>query len=457
MGKNIFFILLVSLYLPAINLLSWDSNADYKKLSTHTFLSIRGYEILGSEVMFLSPQMDTSLLLGTLDEMKREENWGEFLSGSVAPDNQSRNLTLYQDHFWDPDTDENYSFTNLENVYSQEYHTVLGNLFKNFLAYIGDTAETRVREYFAEAVYLWKVSERARALYYLGMASHYLEDICCPVHATNTIGVLDYKGQHLEFEKFVEQIKENYTIGSTDIKVDTPERDPLDRSWYLKVIKAKYIADVLRELSVACGKNSKSIIDDYYTDGIQFGEPVFNNAAISTMATAQKAESILIFAFVCAVNTGSTPSADKIIFDVTISTRDGSWGKDYYGTDNAIFWGIEFKDGRRREQYCGRKSHKMGGRDSYSMEITGETGQDVRKMWVRKARILPFCTGWVPMAEDNWYPILISLTSSDKGVNFLAETHNWIKGNEGIVFDIDETEIHTPMPLKNRKKSAILP
>ena len=97
----------------------------------------------------------------------------------------------------------------------------------------------------------------------------------------------------------------------------------------------------------------------------------------------------------------------------------------------------------------------MGGRDSYSMEIIGETGQNVRTMWIRKARILPIADGWIPIVEDNWYPILISLTSSDNGVNFLAEMKDWVKGNEGVIFDVNGTIPYRKMPLKNRVRMQI--
>ncbi len=402
-----------------LNLFSWSSEKNYQKLSTHTLITVCGYELLRSYVMFLSPQIDTSILQRTLDEIENDANWKELLSGSVAPDYGSRNYPLYQDHFWDPDTNENFTFTNLTNIDPQHYpmtHTAFGDLFKNSLTYIADTAETRVREYFAESVYLWKIGEHERALYYLGMASHYLQDICCPVHSSNTIAVLDYVGQHVEFESFVENLKESYTIKSVDIKVDSLERDQLDHSWYLGVIGSKYIADILRELCIVCGKSSKNIIA-HYANGSPFNEPVFNRVAVPTMATAQKAESILIFSFVYAVNTDIKPLEEATEFTVTISTRDGKW-TDHYGTDNAIFLGIEFNDGRIFEKYCGMKRHNVGGRDSYSMEFRGEKGENVRKIWVRKARILPFADGWIPMAESNWCPSSILLTSSDKGVNF---------------------------------------
>ena len=451
---NIFLILIVCLFLPASNLFSWDSEKDYQKLSTHTLITEYGYKTLGSDIALFPPQIDIGIFQKTLDEIKHEENWKEFLLGSVAPDYGSKNFTLYQDHFWDPDTDENFTFTNLENAAPWHYptHSNVGDLFKNALAYIANTAETRVREYFAEAVYLWGINEHERALFYLGMASHYLQDICCPVHASNTIGVLDYEGQHVEFEKFVGKIKENYIIASIDTSIDDTELYQLDHSWYQKVMGAKYIADALRELCTVCGKTSKNIITNYYAKGVSFREDVFNSAAIPAMTVAQKAENILIFAFIYAVTTSGAPSAKTTTFTITIFTRaeDGYWGMDSYGTANAVFWGIEFKDGRIFEQYCGRKSHKIGGRDSYSMEVGGETGQNARKIWVRKARLLPFGDGWVSMAEDNWYPLLISFASSDKGVNCSAEMKDWIKGNEGVVFDIDGTESPAQSPLKHR-------
>ena len=110
-------------------------------------------------------------------------------------------------------------------------------------------------------------------------------------------------------------------------------------------------------------KDRKNIISSYYAKGIPFRATVFDSAAMPTMATAQKAESILIFAFIYAASTAGIPSAGKTLFTMTIFTRaeDGYHGIDSYGTENAVFWGLEFKDGRIFEQYCGKKNIKWAG------------------------------------------------------------------------------------------------
>lgn len=465
--KKSVLVLLVSLCLSTVSLLSWDSkkwpkNGTEKDLSTHTFLSRCGIEMLRRD---LTPET-----LGTLFPQQQDafnavlseiagQYYYEFLHGSVHPDFRAGKPLLYQDHFWDPDPDNNFTdFPNDPNS-EQEFYSHGSSVLRKNLAYVADTAETRVREYFAEAVYLWRTGNHATAIYYLGLASHYLQDICCPVHSTNMLGIVDNDNCHVKFEHFVEQRKGSYRINSIDDPIGVDDGcHHLDRSWYRKAIVFKYQADFLRELCIACGVVSKDVIVNY---GQRFyGALAFAYAAPPTMAIAQKAQSLLIFAFVHAV-ISPIPIANagvETTFTIKIATPRGF----FKGTANAAFVGIELRDGRRFEKYCGNV-HLQNHIDTYHWVIPGVTGADVRKIWVRKANIfIPVdknndnydINSFIPMMNDDWTISNISCRSSDKSLDFTYNTEELrITGNEGFIFDVTAQENHNvPSPLKDHSR-----
>lgn len=71
-------------------------------------------------------------------------------------------------------------------------------------------------EYFlVKSLELWKNKQYVKAMFFLGAATHLVQDMCVPHHSRCVLG----KG-HVEFERWVRKHRENYSITHGDIYLD---------------------------------------------------------------------------------------------------------------------------------------------------------------------------------------------------------------------------------------------
>ncbi|MBM7868500.1 phospholipase [Heliobacterium gestii] len=71
----------------------------------------------------------------------------------------------------------------------------------------GPSAVTEIEHYFRRAVRLYREKKTTRAMFFLGAACHFVQDLCVPHHAMNAI----FSG-HREFETFAEENRYNYAV-----------------------------------------------------------------------------------------------------------------------------------------------------------------------------------------------------------------------------------------------------
>ncbi|WP_041313775.1 zinc dependent phospholipase C family protein [Heliomicrobium modesticaldum] len=71
----------------------------------------------------------------------------------------------------------------------------------------GPSAVTEIERYFRRAVKLYQEKKEARAMFFLGAACHFVQDLCVPHHAVGAI----FSG-HREFESFAEEKRYDYAV-----------------------------------------------------------------------------------------------------------------------------------------------------------------------------------------------------------------------------------------------------
>ncbi len=142
--------------------------------------------------------------------------------------------------------------------------------------YLGSTptAYTKFREHYNEAVDLYPTNTLG-AMEELGRALHYIQDICEPHHAMNRTAADSY---HSEFEKYVENNRENYAIS----RVTTTKLNNIKNS------TLKGIADTAAEYA-------RDYFDD--ADGDAGGLSVWATAGEATLKNSQTTTAGVIYKF----------------------------------------------------------------------------------------------------------------------------------------------------------------
>lgn len=165
-------------------LFAWDSVGSATQMDTHKLIAEQAVTILESDLAKKESRAfknNLAILSDNLYDLKR---------GAVWPDFNPDGYALYQEHFYDPDTGQN--FTN---------------------GYIPDTAESMTRLYTAMALHKWKNGDYSGAAFDLGTAMHYFADLNEPHHAANQTGGEGMA--HTEFEQWVESVKYNYIVNES--------------------------------------------------------------------------------------------------------------------------------------------------------------------------------------------------------------------------------------------------
>lgn len=376
---------------------AWDSKEYSDGLSTHSLIVEQGLNIMKSD---LPSDYGSSAFNVTLSEF--EKHIEKLKEGSVAPDFGEKNYVLYQDHFYDPDTRTNFTI--------RKDGIVIG------LDYVYETALSRFQQYYGEALYKWRQGSYSDAVYKLGIAFHYLSDICTPHHSNNygLGGIDEPTTKHSTFETQVENNKENFRISSLG-----------SFNKYEAILQEQCIPDMIQTIAHDYARQSKPyfgvLLSDYNNN--------FNTVASETMTLAQESAARFIFRFIVDVaNATSASGNENCSITVRIRTKD-VW---LAGTDDYVYFGMELKDGRISEHLLDKSGYNDFERDdddSYTVSLPASSGAEINRVWIRK---------WKPAASasDGWH--IRDIFVSGDGINVYKNIDHDIDDNYGFYMKISD-------------------
>ena len=188
-----------------------------------------------------------------------------------------------------------------DNMFSEnDNFTFAGHFYgangKNYLGQSDPTAYTRFNNHYYNAKVHYSSVNKYQAYRSLGLALHYLADLCVPHHADNLIYGLSY---HADYEAWVNSRYSSYTVTS----------NPSSSYDYVKTSTFKAMADSWSGLARAQVPNANA----YKQDGLQWNgygyEPRYiwdsKNAGIATndcLPRAQRGSAAILYRFL--VDTG---------------------------------------------------------------------------------------------------------------------------------------------------------
>ncbi|MCT4597386.1 MAG: zinc dependent phospholipase C family protein [Vallitalea sp.] len=391
------------------NAYAWQSFEDISQESTHTLLVEQGLNILINDLSMEDKQNNE--LMNVLSEINHYMQ--QLKQGSVDPDFSKSNFSLYQDHFYDPTTNTNFtSKTDLE----------LG-----VLDYVYQHALYRSKEYVGWAIQYWMDGNHEKSIYNLGLAMHYFSDLCHPHHASNAIGgTRELFTKHSTFESYIEERKDSYSIQSLGGKTDS--------SYYIDALEKEYIADFIADecdaRSLVSNNIYHNIFDPQDTD-------TWDESAMLSMKETQEGIARIFYRFAKELTSDQSLCIDttdeSVELSIRVATKDGSIFETY-GTDNAVFFGVELSNGRLMEWELDKpfhNDHEKGDNDTYIVTLDKAKGNYIRKAYIRKER------GWDTGAEDNWYPLEVEVSSDDGLLQYTKPIDRWLIGNVDIVYDVN--------------------
>lgn len=365
---------------------AWDGKPD--GTGTHAMIVTQGITILENDLSKNEP----SSVRKNLEILNK--NLHELQLGSTYPDYDKNAYELYQDHFWDPDTQNNFSKDN-----------------KWYLAYsIPDTGESQIRKFSALARYEWKKGNYKQATFYLGEAMHYFGDIDTPYHPANVTAV-DSIG-HVKFETFAEERKEQYKITTTGSKTN--------EKFYTDILKEKDFATWSKGFATHFAKIGKEIYYKYASMNHSWKD--WDYAAKVTLRNSQIGTAGYLYRFLHDVSEGNESSPNKEVKELVVYITTGK-EKDA-GTDDYMYFGIKTKSGKTQEWKMDNPGNDFmeGSHDTYTLKL-GEKGvkyADIENMWIRKSKFTSFSDAYKP---ENIKVIANGKVEVDKDIN------QWISGN----------------------------
>ncbi|MGG5460051.1 phospholipase C [Clostridium sp. B9] len=365
---------------------AWDGKPD--GTGTHAMIVTQGVTILENDLSKDEP----SSVRNNLEILK--QNIHELQVGSTYPDYDKNAYDLYQDHFWDPDTNSNFSKDN-----------------NWYLAYsIPDTGESQIRKFTALARYEWRRGNYKQATFYLGEAMHYFGDIDTPYHPANVTAV-DSLG-HVKFETFAEERKEQYKINTTGSKTN--------EKFYTDILKNPDFATWSKEFAGHFAKIGKST---YYSHAsMSHSWEDWDKAARLTLSNSQKGTAGYIYRFLHDVSEGTDMTANNDVKElVAYITTSGD--KDA-GTDDYMYFGIKTKGGQTQEWKMDNPGNDFmqGSHDTYTFKLRDENLKidDIENMWIRKSKFTAI--------HDDYKPENIKIIANGK-VEVDKDINQWISGN----------------------------
>ncbi|MCR8745467.1 zinc dependent phospholipase C family protein [Romboutsia lituseburensis] len=334
---------------------AWDGKAD--GTGTHALIAEQALKMINNDLN-KSEQDKIGTNLNIMNNLVKD-----LKLGSTYPDYNPNAYDLYQDHFWDSDTNNNFTIDN--------------SWYASYAIY--DTAETQVRKFVALAKHQWEKGNHQQAIFLLGQGLHYLGDLNNPYHASNQTAV-DTPG-HVKYETYVEQRKENYAINSMNYTTD--------KGIYEDALKNTDINDWMTKNSTEYAKVAKDLYYSHSTMKHSYDD--WEYSAIEAMKNSQECTAKLLYRFLNEVsgtvqNTSDMNNLDE--FNVVIKTAN----EKYAGTDDYIYFGIETKDGKTYEWVLDNPGNdfEQGQEDNYIIKVKDGSkisADSINKCWIRKAKL----------------------------------------------------------------------
>ncbi|MDB8793349.1 zinc dependent phospholipase C family protein [Romboutsia sp. 1001216sp1] len=368
---------------------AWDGKKD--GTGTHALIATQAVKMIEKDLSKSEPQ----LLKSNLDILK--SNLRDLQLGSTYPDYDPNAYDLYQDHFWDPDTKNNFTLDNKWYVASPIY----------------DNAESQVRKFTTDAKNEWEKGNYKEATFLLGQGLHYLGDLNTPYHAAN-ITAVDSIG-HVKFESYVEERKENYAIDSMNYNTENGA--------YKYALENKDFDAWMSENSYEYAKKAKNLYYGYST--MKNSTKDWEYSAVESMKNSQISSAKLIYRFLNEVSNTIIDSSDtKNLneFNVILKTSN----EKYAGTDDFVYFGFETSDNKKYEWKLDNAGNdfEKGQIDNYIIKLKDGKNIDLSKInnfWIRKNN---FVTN-----GDDWSVDNIKILSRGK-VILEKNIHKTLRGNE---------------------------
>lgn len=137
----------------------WESSYNGSEPDKQCHESLTGYGFL----MYVGAMAELFGMAGDFGYTVAE--FQALMKESAYPDYGQIGVPVFAGHFYDPDTGNNYNFSDK------------------------DTARTNGQKYYDTAVLEYNSGNRAEAIKNLGYSLHYLQDACEPHHASNKVNV----------------------------------------------------------------------------------------------------------------------------------------------------------------------------------------------------------------------------------------------------------------------------
>lgn len=320
------------------------------------------------------------------------ENIDQLKLGACYPDYDPNKYSLFQNHFWDPDTGHNFTYSASWYVGSK----------------IDETADTDVAKFTALAINDWNKGDYETSVFELGEAMHFASDLNCPYHAAN-ITAADSAG-HIEYEDYAKTEGLNHLISTlgcntTDSAYSSViNSDPLS-TWITK--NDTYFGKIAKNLYYTKSTTSNSYDDWDYSIGIAFPD-------------AQKSSALLLYRFLNEVS-GNMPlcnTSNCNTVQLVIKTADVTFA----GTDDDIYFGFETTDGQSYEFKLNNigNDFEQNQTDTYVLTLPDTIDSNtIEDTWLRKSDCL-FGDDWMP---ENIKVIVNGYVKQDETIN------DWLSGN----------------------------
>lgn len=172
----------------------WSSKKDPHVNDTHKLMAQQGLKVLENDWNNSAKDKDVDEIIKYM-----KDHMFTLKAGAAWPDFASDRNMLFADHFYDPDTGEN---------------------FTEDIPFIEEEKDARDKTTLnvIKALQFWKKGEKEQAMFALGCAFHFYGDIWQPHHSSNKIaGPFQ---PHGKFEKYVENKASDYLINTTYQTID---------------------------------------------------------------------------------------------------------------------------------------------------------------------------------------------------------------------------------------------
>lgn len=362
---------------------AWNGNQDGTGI--HADIANQAVQILRNDLGSTEPQA----LKNNLDIVN--QNIDQLKLGACYPDFDPNKYALYQNHFWDPDTGHNFT-------YSASWY-VAGK--------IDETADTDVTKFTALAINDWKKGNYSTAVFELGEAMHFTGDLNQPYHAAN-ITAVDSIG-HVEYENYADTDGLKYLISTLNCKTTDStytsaiNSDPLS-TWITST--DTYFGKIAKNLYYSKSTMSNSYSDWDYSIGI-------------ALPNAQKNSALLLYRFLNEISSTiptCTSSFNKL--QLVIKTADVT----YAGTDDNIYFGFQTSGGQNYEFKLDNPGNdfEKNQTDTYVITLPNTVdAKTITKTWLRKSKYL-FGDDWKPQYVK---VIINGYVKQDVTIN------QWLSGN----------------------------